>query len=365
MSPMTDKEAMLLAISEAKKGIGFVSPNPPVGCVILDKDRNFLASGYHQKLGSDHAELDALKKIKDTEELKGAHVYVTLEPCAHEGRTPSCAKALAQLPISSVVYGLKDPNPLVAGKGLQILLDAAIEVKCIEGLNLELENLAECFLLNMRESKCFIALKVASSIDGQIAMSSGESQWITSSRAREYSHDLRGMYDATAVGFGTYLKDNPSLNIRHGKFQNKKNHKVVLFDQEAESLKSIENSNLYQSNQKQNIHIVVDSKHKNIENILGLNILFCDFNNGYQDLHQQLFQHEIYSLYIEGGAKVLSKFISQKAFNTLYLFVGSKVLGKGLSWTKDLEFSSLSETLDLKLSQHEILDNDIMLKYNI
>src|SRR6185312_4543002 len=108
---------MRMAIEEGKKGAGFVSPNPLVGCIILDQDSDLLATGYHARVGGDHAEAAALKAVRDHSRLAGAHVFVTLEPCAHQGRTPSCAKALAQLPIASVTYGLEDPNPSVAGKG--------------------------------------------------------------------------------------------------------------------------------------------------------------------------------------------------------------------------------------------------------
>ena len=117
---MTSREAMQLAIEEAKKGQGFVAPNPLVGCVILDKNRKLLAVGYHAKVGQAHAEVHALSQIKDQRLLHGAHVIVTLEPCAHEGRTPSCAKKLATLPLGSVTFGLIDPDSRVAGQGVEI-----------------------------------------------------------------------------------------------------------------------------------------------------------------------------------------------------------------------------------------------------
>lgn len=360
-------EAMRLAISEAKKGIGFVSPNPPVGCVILDSNYNFLASGYHHRVGEDHAEVDALKKIKDKSKLKGAYVVVTLEPCSHVGRTASCANTLAQLPISSVVYGLKDPNPLVAGRGLEILTSAGIHVECLPGVNSELESLAEIFLYNMRFNKCFIALKAASSIDGQVALSTGESQWITGSKSREHGHYLRGVYDATAIGYGTYLKDNPSLDIRHGHLKEKTN-KIVLFDREAKSLESITESNIFLKNKAKNIYLVVDKQLEGkVENKIGVNILFVEHDTksgpDLDDLHKKLFENKIYSLYIEGGAKVLSYFIAKNTFNALYVFLGAKLLGHGLSWTKDLEFLTLKQVPSLKLSQFEIFNNDILLKY--
>lgn len=132
-----------MAIAEGKKGAGFVSPNPLVGCVIVDKNRNFLSSGYHAKVGFAHAEADALLKIKDLTSLEGAHVYVTLEPCAHQGRTPSCAKALAGLPIESVTYGLEDPYIEVRGQGAEILRRAGKKVILFSELKTELEELAE------------------------------------------------------------------------------------------------------------------------------------------------------------------------------------------------------------------------------
>ena len=124
---LTLEQAMRLAISEAKKGTGFVSPNPLVGCVIVDSNNRLISVGYHALYGHHHAEVDALKKITDPKLLEGATVYVTLEPCAHEGKTPSCAKALAKLPIKKVVYGLHDPFPLVSGKGAAIVREAGIE----------------------------------------------------------------------------------------------------------------------------------------------------------------------------------------------------------------------------------------------
>lgn len=123
---MTDLMAMRLAIQEAYKGLGYVSPNPLVGCVILDSQNRFLASGYHARIGEAHAEMNALKKL-NPEDLKGARVFVTLEPCAHEGRTGSCAKALSALPVKEVIYGLQDPNPLVSGKGAEIIRAAGIQ----------------------------------------------------------------------------------------------------------------------------------------------------------------------------------------------------------------------------------------------
>lgn len=139
--------AMKLAIDEARKGLGFVEHNPPVGCVILDAHGDLLAKGFHRIYGGDHAEIDALKQVRNEIELKGATIYVTLEPCAHEGKTPSCAKRLALLPIKKVVYGLQDPNPLVNGKGAELLRSAGILVEQEDTLKQELEGANRDFYL--------------------------------------------------------------------------------------------------------------------------------------------------------------------------------------------------------------------------
>ncbi len=160
-------QAMKLAMEEALKGAPFVSPNPLVGCVILDSRGQLLSRGFHTAFGQPHAEVEALKGLS-TEQLKGAHVVVTLEPCAHQGKTPSCAKLLASLPIAKVTYGLIDPNPLVAGQGVEILHAAGIKTELYQGpLQDELEEVCEEFLWNFRRQEIFVALKVAQSLDGE------------------------------------------------------------------------------------------------------------------------------------------------------------------------------------------------------
>ena len=247
---VTVLEAMKLAIAEARKGAPFVSPNPMVGCVVLDSAGNFLSSGYHKIYGSAHAEVNALAGLI-SEQLKDAHVVVTLEPCAHQGKTPSCAKTLAALSIKKITYGLIDPNPLVAGKGADILKSAGKDVVLFSELQTELEELCEIFLMNQRKQKIFVAIKVATSLDGQMALQSGESQWITGEAAREHAHYLRSCYDAVMVGAGTIQKDNPSLNVRHPEV--KKENKVVILDPQGLQLKNFSQLRVSQTHDSKNI----------------------------------------------------------------------------------------------------------------
>ena len=255
-APLTPQQAMQLAIQEAKKGAGFVSPNPLVGCVILDSKNRYLASSYHKFFGQAHAEMNALEKVINRDQLKGAHLFVTLEPCAHQGKTGSCARALVDLPLGSVTYGLLDPNPLVAGKGIEILEAGGVKTQPADNCYQELEELIEIYLYNRREKKSFVSLKVATSLDGQMALSSGESQWITGDSSRNFAHHLRGQYDSILVGLKTFQKDNPRLNIRLPKFSEKK-LKVLILDPRGECLPTLKNSRVYQSHDPQDIIVVV------------------------------------------------------------------------------------------------------------
>ena len=209
---LTAKQAMHLALQEAKKGLGFVHPNPPVGCVILDFDYKFLSVGYHKKYGADHAEVSALKKIKDKSKLKKARVFVTLEPCHHTGKTPPCAKALAKFPLHSLCYGATDP--WTKSRGLSYLRKKNIKIIKSPYFQQELKNLIAPWTFSFLHKQSFVSLKVAMSLDGKIALNNKKSQWITSQKSREHANALRAEHSAVLVGVNTFLKDNPRLNVR-------------------------------------------------------------------------------------------------------------------------------------------------------
>jgi diaminohydroxyphosphoribosylaminopyrimidine deaminase/5-amino-6-(5-phosphoribosylamino)uracil reductase len=362
---------MRLAIDEGKKGLGRVAPNPPVGCVILDSSGHWISQGHHRVYGGDHAEIDALKNIKDLKQLEGATVYVTLEPCAHEGKTPSCAKKLATLPIRKVVYGLLDPNPLVAGQGLEILRQAGIEVELSRGLENELEQLPEHFLWNQREKKTFVSLKVATSLDGQLAHVSGESRWITGERAREEAHYLRAQHDAVLVGKETFLKDDPSLNIRHPLFSDLKNKAIVL-DSKGEAFARLAGSRLAQAHQARHIIFVVGASQKNAKSWPSQGdeacgaIWFCrEDDKGQIDLTDFLrmaFEYKILSILVEGGAQIISSFLKKKLAQRYYQFIAPQIVGgrSGTAVTDSLDLGAWSERLKLECPRYDQLGTDIL-----
>lgn len=207
---MNDSEYMRLALELAKKGMGYVNPNPMVGAVIV-KNGKIIGKGWHQKCGELHAERNAFADC--TEDCEGASIYVTLEPCCHYGRTPPCTEAIIEHKIKRVIVGSYDPNPLVAGKGLQALRDHGIEVT--EGvLKEECDRLNEIFMHYITSGLPFVTMKYAMTADGKIAAYTGKSKWITGEAARERVQYERLRHSAIMIGSATVIADDPMLTCR-------------------------------------------------------------------------------------------------------------------------------------------------------
>jgi len=200
---------MARALQLARKGSYTTDPNPRVGCVLV-RDGVIIGEGWHQRAGLGHAEVEALSNTPDA---KGATAYVTLEPCSHYGRTPPCCDALIKAGFSRVVVAMQDPNPLVAGQGLQRLRSAGIEVVC-GVLKEDAERLNRGFIKRMTEQRPWVRSKLAMSLDGRTAMASGESKWITSAQARADVQRLRAESSAILTGINTVLADDPALTAR-------------------------------------------------------------------------------------------------------------------------------------------------------
>jgi len=205
-----DEKYMHLALRLAKKGMGKTSPNPLVGAIVV-KGRKILGQGYHRRAGEAHAEILALRQAG--KKAFGATLYLNLEPCAHFGKTPPCTRAILQAGIQRVVAGMKDPNPLVSGRGIRQLRTAGIQVD-MGILREECQELNSPFCKFITTGKPFVSLKAAISLDGKLATRSGESRWISSEASRNYVHRLRQVSDAVMVGIGTVLKDDPLLTVR-------------------------------------------------------------------------------------------------------------------------------------------------------
>ncbi|MGZ3742370.1 MAG: bifunctional diaminohydroxyphosphoribosylaminopyrimidine deaminase/5-amino-6-(5-phosphoribosylamino)uracil reductase RibD [Pseudobdellovibrionaceae bacterium] len=365
---MTAEQSMQMAMQEAAKGAPYVSPNPRVGAVVLDSEGNFLASGYHEIYGGPHAEVNALRNLSP-EKLKGATVFVTLEPCAHEGKTPSCAQMMAKLPLKKAVYGLLDPNPLVAGKGAQILRDAGIETEVFSETHPEfkeqLEETCEVFLWNFRQNKVFVSLKIAQSLDGQIGLKNGESKWITNEKSREFAHYLRACHDATLVGRGTVAADNPALNVRHPHIR--KNNTAVVIDSRGSLLREASRLQITHSHSAENLlWCVSENQFEHLEAYTTTILKIREGQGGsldLSDLLQKLWYQGIRSVMIEGGAKTASEFLSAGLVNRLYLFQAPIIIGdkSGRSWTEAFGISDMKQRLVLKNPTTMSFGGDILI----
>ncbi len=206
----TDLEFMARALQLAERGRFTTDPNPRVGCVLV-KNGRIIGEGFHERAGQAHAEINALKNA--TENTNGATAYVTLEPCSHHGKTPPCCDALIAAGIKRLIVAISDPNPLVAGRGLERCNAAGIEIVS-DVLRADAEKLNRGFISRMMRNRPFIRSKIAMSLDGKTALANGESQWITSQEARADVHCFRAESSAILTGIGTILADNPSLNAR-------------------------------------------------------------------------------------------------------------------------------------------------------
>lgn len=361
MSALTPAQAMNLALQEGRRGAGFVSPNPLVGCVILDSERRLIGQGYHARLGGDHAEIAALKSVKDREALRGAHVYVTLEPCAHQGRTPSCAKHLAELPIARVIYGIEDPNPQVAGKGAALLRAAGIECEEMTEFRSACRDLAEIFFVNMTEKRPFVAVKVAASLDGRIALKNGESRWITNEESRAFVHELRGEYDAVLTGTGTVLTDDPRLDSRQERFQDKP-QKLIVLDPQGRLGGEWPRLKCFQARDPKNIIWVTgDSVNPGKAGVQHLPWPLINGRIPLSSLAQPLLERNIFSYLVEAGGDTVSGFLSERAVDRLYLFVAPRILGQGRSWTEGLHIETLDQSRDLTNLQIRSFGRDLLI----
>jgi diaminohydroxyphosphoribosylaminopyrimidine deaminase / 5-amino-6-(5-phosphoribosylamino)uracil reductase len=365
---MSPQDAMTLAIHEAYKGAARVSPNPLVGAVVLDDKGSLLASGYHEFYGGPHAEVNALKDLS-SDELRGATVYVTLEPCAHEGKTPSCAKMMARLPLKKVVFGLVDPNPLVAGQGSTILQAAGIETEVFSETHpqfqKDLEEVCEAFLWNFRQKKVFVSLKIAQSLDGQVGLKTGESKWITNEKSREYAHYLRACHDATLVGRGTVDRDNPSLNIRHLQIQ--KENKVVVIDPRGTLLQEASQFQITRMHKPENIFWCVSAEKEFSGSLPFARIVkvleAADGSLDLENLLQHLWDQGIRSVMVEGGPHTAANFLRAGLVNRLYIFTAPVVLGAagGRSWTEGISISEMQNRLVLQNPKTLSFGGDILM----
>ena len=355
-----DEQMMARAISLARNGLGRTSPNPLVGAVIV-RDGRIVAEGWHRKAGTPHAEIHALNMAGEL--ARGATVYVSLEPCAHYGRTGPCARALVEAGVSRVVVAMTDPNPKVAGKGIAILQEAGIEVTT-GVLEQAARQLNEVFLKWMTTGLPFVALKTAMTLDGKIATAAGQSQWITNEASRYETHRLRDIYDGILVGINTALSDNPSLTTRLKEYQGRNPVRIVVDSRARLPL----TAKLVTDGAARTIVAVTEqAPAERVEALrsAGVEIIVAGSSNhvDMQSLMEQLGAMKISSVLVEGGGSVNFSLLQAGLVDRVYAFIAPKLVGgrDALTPVEGDGFQELDRAVELENIQLRQLGSDVLL----
>ena len=357
-----EEKYMRRAIELAKGGTGFTNPNPLVGAVIV-KDGQIIGEGFHEKYGSLHAERNAIKNA--TADVKGADIYVTLEPCCHTGKQPPCTEAIIESGIKRVIIGSRDPNPLVHGKGAKILRDKGIEVD-EDILRDECDALNGIFFHYISTKTPYVIMKIAVSADGKIATKSGHSKWVTSEESRMHSHKIRKRVAAILVGSNTVKADNPSLTCR---IENPSNPIRVICDS---GLTVPITSNVVQTASEVPTYIAFtaasEERQREFTN-LGVKLIKTPRESGHVDLKflmQKLGEMGIDSVLIEGGGEIHASALKSGIVQRLMIYTAPKLIGgDGKNAVAPLGISVMDEAVMLQNPKITRLGEDILTEYEV
>ncbi|WP_425636691.1 bifunctional diaminohydroxyphosphoribosylaminopyrimidine deaminase/5-amino-6-(5-phosphoribosylamino)uracil reductase RibD [Algoriphagus yeomjeoni] len=329
---ISDEFYMRRALELAEFGRGKVSPNPLVGCVIVHQDR-IIGEGYHQEYGKAHAEVNAVNSVKNQKFLADATVYVTLEPCAHFGKTPPCANLLVEKKVKRVVIAAFDTNPLVGGKGIQILKDAGIEVQT-GVLENETRRQNKRFFTQIEKKRPYVILKWAQTADGFVAREDFSSKWITNASSRQLVHKWRAEEDAIMVGKNTAKYDDPALNVRDWVG---KNPRRIVIDSKLELPSTLK---LFDEAVPTICYNTLKTEEKGTLEYVKLDSGF-KVNDILEDLHKR----NIQSVIIEGGSYLLNKFLASELWDEARVFTSSTKFGTGIA--APIPPTPVSETIEV------------------
>lgn len=368
---LADQKYMTRALKLARQGEGSTSPNPMVGAVVV-KDGEIIGEGYHQQYGGPHAEVFALQAAG--EEAQGADIYVTLEPCSHFGKTPPCAQKVIDSGIKRAVIAMVDPNPEVAGRGIKMLQEAGIEVE-VGLFKQKAETLNESFLKYIQTDYPFVYLKKAQTLDGYIASSSGDSKWITNSKARLEGHKIRHRVDAIMVGIGTVLADNPSLTAR---LEEKKGIDPLRIILDPMLDLSLDAKIINQQSAAETLIICADDfpparaaaileKKKKLMQKDQVQLLAFETKTEdhfeLKEILMSLHEQEISSILVEGGARLSHTFLKEDLVDKFYYFIAPKIYGgsDGIASFCGSGPKMMSEAVELKITEQKNLGDNILL----
>jgi len=347
-----------MALSLATQGLRLTSPNPRVGCVIVSPDGQVLGQGHTQRAGGPHAEIMALNDAKARgHTVRGATVYVTLEPCAHQGRTGPCCDALVAAGIAKVVASLQDPNPQVAGQGFARLRAAGIAVEVGPGAA-ESRELNIGFFSRMVRKTPWVRMKIAASLDGQTALENGASQWITAEPARTDGHAWRARACAVLTGIGTVLEDDPRLDVRL--VETPRQPHLVVVDSRLETPLD---AKLFLPGRQLYIYAaVVDEAKKTALQDRGATVIHCPGPGGKVNLAamlQDLATREINELHVEAGHKLNGSLVREGLVDEFLVYLAPKLLGAGRGMVNIGPLSELSQAMPLEFRETSLVGPDL------
>jgi len=361
-----EKQLMQQALELAKKGIGQVEPNPMVGALIV-KDGKIIAEGYHQKFGEAHAEVNAILSAKES--VAGSTMYVTLEPCSHHGKTPPCAKMLIEHQIARVVIASLDPNPLVAGRGIQMLKDANIEVS-VGLLDEENKQLNKVFFKFIQEQKPYVIMKAAMTVDGKIATIKNESKWVSNDKSRLHIHQMRHQMMGIMVGLNTIKYDDPMLNARISKDYIKQPVRIIL-----DTLLEIDEHAKVVQTANQIPTIIFTTTFEKTEKIktltsFGAQVLQANTHLNDVDLNDVLIKlgkMGISSVLLEGGGSVNYSALRDGIVDEVHVFVAPKIFGGKTAMTPvgGQGVEHVDDAFMLNLEDIRKFDQDVYLIYKV
>ena len=353
---MSEKNYFRIAERMALRAIGRTYPNPPVGAVIV-KNGIIISRGWTQPKGKPHAEIHAIKQIKDKKVIKGAHLYCTLEPCSHEGKTPPCVDKIIELKFSKVIISQVDKNPLVNNNSVKKLRSAGIKV-VVKNFGDKVKKLNNIFFNSIKDHRPFITLKIASTADGKIATNLYESKWITNSTSRMFGHKLRSLNECLIVGTGTIRKDNPILDCRLDGLSNR-SPDIFILDRRL-NLKH--NLKIF-SNIKRKIYIFhSDKMKKKILNIKNIKYIKIKEVNNVLDINtviRKISDLGYMRILVEGGSKLSASLLNENLIDEIAWFRASKIMGnKGINAISNLDIDSIENLKKFKLINVKSIDND-------
>mgnify|MGYP000113341517 CR=1 FL=1 len=350
----TDKTYMKQALLLAKKGLGRTAPNPPVGAVVVRQGR-VVGKGFHPRAGMPHAEIYALRDAGDTS--RGATMYVTLEPCSHYGKTPPCTHALIEAGINKVVVGTVDPNPVVAGKGIEFLRSHGIEV--LVGIEKEAaEELIKWYAFWMKSRRPFVIAKAAMTLDGRIAAPGGDSKWISSQESRIFVHALRNHTDGILVGIGTVLCDDPELTCR---IEGGRDPLRIVLDRDFQIPPSAR-----VLGERCLIFTARDPEARPEITVTGTDVvrLLLDGSGRFAwgDILEYLGSKGLHAVLVEGGKGVHSGLIKSGNANKLLFFVAPKLLGGGIPLVGWEGPERIADACPLVITQVKTIGCDVLIE---